>query len=505
MRIAKLPVQQENGVIATENQPAKLILQHSGIYLATRLLGAGLQLGLLVILTRLLTPGSYGKLALFTAAYSFLAVLMFNPWRQSLTRFWPLDETSRRVFQRHFVVGILSSNLIITGTFLLLFGTGFLPMLSPLALGVAAIAGGWTDTNLEMHRRMLKPARYMRLFLARSFSQLVLMGVGAAITGTANGAIAGLVASHLLAVLLVPWRVWQPAFAGLMHGGRHLFIKALPDLKKWLVFALPLAAAEFVALAMVYTDRIMIAATLGVEQTGLYSAVHDLAWMGLHMVSLIAFLAFYPLVLQQDDRDDHVARRQALSQGFTLLFGLSLPATVGLAMLAAPVTQLVLGAGFNATPSRLMIIIAVVHLVYAIKIYWIDLGFSLARQTWPLLIIGFLAVLANIGLNAVLVPRFAIEGAAMATGLASLGSIVLTTMTAMRMNLARYPVIWRDILKIIAATGTMALAISILPEANSLVWLAIRVIGGAGAFVAAILVFRLSLVSGIFQWMKKTV
>ncbi len=483
------------------NSSAHLILQHSTIYLAARFLGAGLQLGLLVVLTHKLSPDAYGRLALFSSAFSFAAILIFNPWRQTLTRFWPEQGETVRVFQARLVVGVLISTFLLLCILLLIYVTDAVPGFYLAALAAAVIAGGWTEINLEMHRRRLKPVSYLKLFVTRSVTQFLFMGLGAILTGSATGAIAGLAASHLTAAILSPWRQWYSAF----KPGKNRFQTALPDLKRWLVYALPLALSEFVAIAMVYTDRIMIAAQLGVDQAGQYSATHDLTWMGLQVISLVAYLAFFPIALKAEENQNPVARDQALSHGFTLLFGLSLASTVGLTLLATPVSALVLGEEFRAGAPKLMVLIAGVHLIYVLKVYWIDLSFSLAKRTWPLLIIGTFSVLANIVLNAVLVPIYGLGGAAVATGLASLGGLALTGAVAKIMKLANYPVCWRDVFKIIFAVFLMWLAITSLPQAKSLVWLAAGVIVGAIVFILTLWILRLSLLTGIFPWRKRTV
>lgn len=485
--------------MAGDPDKAKLpVVQHSAHYLATRLLGAALQLILLLLLTRTLTPDDYGRLALFTSTFSFALTLFFNPWRHTLTRFWPSSVTKQPLFLLHLTLGVLMSILAWSGGMVLVQLAGWFHGGYSTALVLTVIAAGWVEINLELHRRLLNPGAYARVFLVRSFTQLVFVALGVWLAGNVLGAIAGLMASHVLAALLSPWRLWFQTKITL-HDDRSIVQEKLG---RWLVYALPLALTEFVAMALIYTDRIMIAAQLGLGKTGIYSATHDLTWMGLHVVSLVAYLAFFPIAVEAHETRNKQAGKQALSEGFTLLFGLSLASTLGLILLAVPVTHLVLGEEFRTGAPRLMMFVAVNHLVFVLKIYWIDLGFILQKKTWPLLVIGLFTILSNVLFNLLFVPLYGVEGAAIATGVSSLLSILLSFITVKSLHLAHYPVFWPDTFKTITACLTMSLVLLLMPDAVSLVGLTGHVIIGMSVFITTLFLLRLSLLKEIFLWKK---
>jgi len=460
------------------------------------MLGATLQLVLLVMLTHKLKAGDYGRLALFASAYSLAITLFYNPWRHALLRFLPSRPQGRRRFLQHLLGGVtLSACITLLITLLVattLPGNG----LFLAALAIAVLAGGWVEINLEYFRRTLTPTSYARLFLSRSLMQLLFVAAGVWMDGTVVGAIAGLTASHLFAALATPLRdVWRGQWRMKSLANRMLRADLRSNMQKWLLYALPLTFAEFVSTAMVYTDRLMIAAFLGIADTGRYSAPHDLAWMGLHVMSLVAYLAFFPMVIEATERKEHGKRREALRNGFTLLFGLSLAATLGLVMLAHSLAGLALGTEYQDGAALLMQIIAVVHLIHALKVYWIDLAFSLHKKTWPLVLIGIFGILSNILFNAWLLPLHGIKGAAVATGLALLISTILSALVARKMHLADYPVCRTDLAKIFAAACCMGLVLAILPPAGNLPALMALVLVGAGTFLTVLWKLQLSMLA----------
>ena len=471
-------------------------MHHGSVYLVTRLAGASFQLVLLLFLTRTLSPDAYGRLALFTSAFSLAVLFLFNPWRHALVRFWPEQPENLPLFLSHMGMGLLVSGGIWLCLVILIWIFWLSAILSSFwggALTVAVLAAGWVETGLEQVRRSLTPFSYARLFLFRSFFQLVLAWGGWWLTGQVEGVVAGIVSSHLLAMLITFWqeegRQWLRSWQQPVPGWRD----ALTNLKTWQAYGFPLAMAELVSLAMIQTDRAMIAVRLGLEPTGLYTAAHDLAWMGLQVISVVAYLAFFPLVVAARSRQDKVAADRLMADGFSLLFGLGLASTLGLVLLSASVAGLVLGQEFRQGAARLIALVAIMHLIHVSKVYWIDLGFTLNEKTWPLLLSGLAGIVFNVVLNFFFLPLYGVSGAALATGLATLVSLVISWQMARYMQLACYRVCWPDIARILLAALMMGLVLLGLPEAVSFVGLGTNVITGASVFMVALWFLRLSL------------
>lgn len=475
------------------------ILNDVALYLVARFGGAALQLLLLVYLTHRLNPTSYGQLALFTAAYSFTTVLFFNPWRHTIVRFLPTAEGRLPAFFYSISIGVAATILIWGTTLGVANLLGWPPHFYPYALFVAVILGGWTEINLELHRRQIAPLKYMKLFLTRSVLQLTCVATATWSIDEVWAPIAGLVVSHVATMIAVPWRTWRSS----PLKTDATLEQAVKRLQPWLVYALPLAVAELVGSALSYTDRIMIASELDVARTGLYAAVHDLTWMGLHVVSLVAYLAFFPRAVQADGIGDTKTRDENLTDGLTLLFGLSAAATVGFASLAEPISQIILGEEYRAGAVQLVGIIAVSHLMFVMKVYWADLSFSLSKRTLPVLLIGVLSLVTNVILNKVMIPIFGAPGAAMATGLVFFVGFILSVGTARVLQVARHPVCWRDLFVVVIAASVMGVVLSALPTASTLGQLFLYILAGLIIFLGTLLMFGLSMFTGYSKWFGK--
>jgi putative peptidoglycan lipid II flippase len=211
-------------------------------------------------------------------------------------------------------------------------------------------------------------------------------------------------------------------------------------------------------------------------------------------------VAIFPLLCRHADRKDHRQLGVDMTLGLRLVFLLSIPASVGLILLAQPITRLLFQAG-NFTSDD------TVRVAWVIDFYAAGVW---ANCAWPVLVRGFYAlndyrtpvrvgawvVGLNLLLNLTLIWPFAEVGLAISTTVATVVQLFILTAIFSRRQ-AR--LVWRQLaataLRASMATAAMAgvvyLALPYMPSGDRLASQAMRVAApvvlGAAAYCGAYL------------------
>jgi O-antigen/teichoic acid export membrane protein len=179
---------------------------------------------------------------------------------------------------------------------------------------------------------------------------------------------------------------------------------------------------------------------------------------------------------------DATARDQA-----SLMLLVALPAAAGLALVSAPLAELMVGDGLAAAAGRVTPWIAAGGLFAGITTHYLNTAFTLARRTKLLFAVIALPAAANLVLALVLIPRFGLDGAMWATtGSFVFGSVVSWALA--RGDIA-LPIPWDAVLRCGLATAIMALVVLQVPAFGGLLELALK--ASVGAVIYALAAFAL--------------
>lgn len=401
--------------------PPGVILQAAtdatGVFV-TRVIGVGLGFLANVALARWLGVASYGSYAFVLAVTAVGTTLASLGLPVSALRFLPQYIASeqpgraRGLIRRTAIISLTISGLCSVGlaTYALANLTddrsGYLASLAlgALIIPVAtllAVQAGW----LRGLRRNLEAVLPDQLLRPAILLLLVLMMMGVAATPSAPRAVALAIAA--LAVALC--------------GQTLFFRRTLPleitraepvyETRTWIRIALPLFLVSSFALILRRFDTLMIAAFLSSREVGEYNAgarCAELASFVLAAVNVVAPATISTLHTQEKRHDlqRFLTRMAHLSFWPSLAVGLTL-------ILGGELLLSLFGAGFLAARGALTILV-VGHLVNASAG---SAGFLLSmtgHQDRVAVTYGWTAVL-NIVLNYLLIPRFGITGAGVAT------------------------------------------------------------------------------------------
>jgi len=315
------------------------------------------------------------------------------------------------------------------------------PALAPMMLNIVWLLAAWTGYEW---------------FPENQVAQAYLLAVGVIISGVAQ------VAVHLPTLRQLGFRFdynWSSAREGVMQIGRNMtptfvglsilqintFVNSLiawglaaatggPQTISWLGDAVNYPMQQGAVASLYYSDR-LCDITFGI-------------------VALPVAVAIFPLLCRHAARGDHRQLGADMTLGLRLVFCLSIPAGVGLILLAHPITQLLLQHG-EFRPEDTVRVARLID-CYAAGVW--------ANCAWPVVVRGFYAlndyrtpvrvgvwvVSLNLVLNLTLIWPLAEAGLAISTTVATVVQLFILMAIFSR---RRAPLGWR----VLAATGTRAI------------------------------------------------
>jgi O-antigen/teichoic acid export membrane protein len=184
------------------------------------------------------------------------------------------------------------------------------------------------------------------------------------------------------------------------------------------------------------TDRFMIANLVGPADAGKYVAALDLVRQTLMLPAMSTAAAFFPLAIQIHARQGDAAVRAHFAECAELLFGITLPAALGFAMISWHVANVVLGADFRQIAGEAMPIIAVAVVFQIMTQQYLHASFLLSGRNGFYLLNTVAIIVANVLLSYVLVRGDGAVGAAWAR----LGADAIGFICALALTRLAFPV-----------------------------------------------------------------
>ena len=244
-----------------------------------------------------------------------------------------------------------------------------------------------------------------------------------------------------------------------LHFIRRLFpdigkrsVKPIFELKQLLAFSLPLSLGSFLWLVLLWSDILMLGFFRSAAQVGIYRAASQTALLMTLFYQSIRSI-FTPMIAELHDKKE-MGRLGELFQTTTRWsFALSLPLFLVAAIASKDILS-VFGIEFVAGWLPL-VVLAAGQLVRAATGATIDM-LTMSGHQYLRLFGDIGAVIANVTLNMLLIPRWGLVGAAVATGI-SIAGIHVLRVVQVKLVLDVHPLHW-TYLKIIVAGGIAGLS-----------------------------------------------
>ncbi len=436
----------------------------------------------IVLFTRVLDPAQYGVYALAFSVGSLTQTILLTWTEAAMARFLATRTEDGRLadhFATLFKLWIGAAVVVPLACAVV----ALLPLNAPLKVAVvAALASTLVNSlmklALERRRAAGEVSGAAMLTMAQNLGGF-LVGLGLAFTGLGGAApILGVgVISALSVVLVLPGELKR------MAGGK--FDKNLA--RAYAAYGLPVSMSLILALVLASTDRLLLGAFLDEATVGVYHAGYSLGSRTLDVVFIWLGMAGAPALISALERGGQPALTEAAREQASVMTLLTLPAAVGLALVARPLAELMVGEDLRVGASHVTPWIAASGWLSGITTYYLLQAFTLARRT-PLLIVSMSApALANVILNLVLIPRMGLDGALWATTVSyGIGAVAAW---ALGRRACPLPIPWDVLAKAGAACVAMALVVRILPSPGGVLELALK--AGVGAAVYGVIVLGL--------------
>lgn len=450
-------------------------------YLPANIVQAVVGLLTIVVFTRLLTPAQYGGYALALTAMTLAHTTLFT-WAEAAMARFQARAVERGEAADHLAT-LLRAFAVMAAVFPLVAGAAvwLVPMAGPLKLAVAvgmAAVGFRSLIKLVQERRRADGA-------VASASALDIgqtaggFAIGVAAIALGAGAAGPMLGFALASVMCLAFTL--PRELTLARGGRF----EADRLKEYAGYGLPVASSLILALVVATTDRFLLAAFLDEAAVGVYHAGYSLANRTLDVMFVWLGMAGGPAMVAALERGGRPALEAAAREQASVMVLLTLPAAVGVALVAAPLAEVMVGEALAEGAARVTPWVAVGALLSGITTYYLHQAFTLGRRT-PLLLAAMTApAAANVALNLILIPRFGLTGAMWATAASyalGAGASFVLGRRAMALPLP-LDVIWRAGL----ACAAMALAVSAIPAFGGVLELFVKAGAGAAVYGAVVL------------------
>ncbi len=467
-----------------------MLWRHLFGYLPLNIAQAVVGFGGIFLLTRLLTPEQFGVYSLVFSATTILHSLCFTWIEAAIARSYARAEADKELADllatayHYLVIGtIIVAVLGVTIIVALPFSN---ELKTVLGYGLGAVL---LRSFLVMTLEARKAAREVTRYSVIEFFNIVAgFGLGITLILTtdlrAAGPFAGLALAAAIALAFD-----LPKMLARAKGGTPSFEK----LKTFFSYGMPISLSLILSYVLSAGDRFVISAMMGNASVGIYAAGYGTANRGLDVLFIWAGMAAGPLLIAALELGNREKAREMAAKAFSIMAFLTFPAATGIALVATPLANIMVGPGYREGAAAIMPWIAMAGLMNGITTYYLLNAFTLSRRTGVMALITAVPAVLNIALNILLLPSMGLMGAVAATIIAYSLGMVMTTVIGRKHFPLPLPIL------VAAKTGlacaAMALAVVALPISEELPDLVkLIIMASTGAVVYAIMALILNLV-----------
>lgn len=434
----------------------------------------------IVTFTRLLTPAQFGDYALGFSVMALTHTAVFT-WNEAAMARFQVAEADKGEGAHH-AATTYRAWLALLLVLPLAAGAALLWPMSPglklaCLVGLAAVPPRTLAKLVQERRRAIGDVRG-----AAAIDLLQTIGgfaIGAAAALAGAGGAAPLIGLGVAAAVSVVWTL--PAERRLLSKGRF----ERERIGRYAAYGAPVAVSLILALVLSTTDRFLLAAFLDAATVGVYHAGYSLANRTLDVVFIWLGAAGGPALIMALERGGRPALVEAAREQADLMLLLTVPAAAGLALVAAPLSELMVGEALRAGAAHVTPWIALSGLLAGLTTYYFHQAFTLGRRTPLLLAAMAVPAGANLVLNLILVPRFGLDGALWAT--AASYALALVASAALGRRVAPLPVPWPTLAQAVGAAALMALVVSRIPAFGGVLELGLKAAVGAAVYAGVVL------------------
>lgn len=337
----------------------------AGVTLASQGIRLVLQVGSLVVLSRLLTPQQFGLVAMVSAIVGVAEILRDFGLSSATIQAKNITDAERtNLFWVNVGIGTVCAAIAAACSELIgaFYGQSEVPAIVVALSGLMIVSGATTQFRAELSRSMRFTA------LARTDIAAQVAGIAVAITAAALGAgywsivlqqVSFVLTTFVFSAVQCRWRPGRP--------------RRGVSLRRFFRFGGGLLGMQLLGYTTNNVDNVVLGATWGPAQVGLYGRAYQLLIMPLNQISSALTRVALPVLSRLQDENERflrfVRRAQLLCcYGFGVAYALA-------AGLSVPLVALLFGTGWEAVaPILAMLAIGGIFRGLSQVTYWITLA-----------------------------------------------------------------------------------------------------------------------------------
>lgn len=379
-------------------------LSHSKNYVSADFFQKGLVFISIPVFTRILSPGEYGLLSIFTSLVSIFSIFAIIGGRGAIVRFYHEPNYNFSNF--------IGSNLIFYFLYLFFFGFSFVTFHKeisaflniPTKLTLYAIIVSVFSTFSRLFLSYLQADKQSRKysFLSVSIhSTILIVSIILMILLTKEKYYGRIYTQVIINIVLALFFIYS-----LYKISKFNFnIKYVKDLLK---FGLPLIPHALSGIILVYFDRIIINQLLGAEKTGLYSFAYNVG-MIMQIFILAMNRAWQPMFYEYYSKNKFKSITNIAKKYSTIVYYIA----IILILFTREIVQIISTKEYNES----MPIIPIIILSYLfLFLYTIYANYSFYyKKSGAISLATVIATIVNIILNYIFIPKYGYVSAAYTT------------------------------------------------------------------------------------------
>lgn len=430
----------------------------------------------ILVFTNLLTPKEYGIYAIALSLFTFAHVILFTWIEAAMARYWQAQQTPAELSNLYASLYrcLIGMTLVFIPLFVLV---GWLAPLSkelrwPVVIGLAGIP-------LRCLMIMAKEAMHARGAVVPAVAVNIAYTLGTFAIGLiaillGMGAAGPMIGFIIAPLLILPFAI--PLERQFSLNGKYDPRIA----KQALVYGYPIALALGMATVLSSTDRFMIAYFMDEAAVGAYHASYSIANRTLDIMFIWLGAAGVPALIAALEKGGAQALEEAAHEQARTLMLITMPAAVGVALVAQPLAGVLIGPALRHEAASITPMIAIASFLAGLLYYYFNQAFVLAKRTDLLLVTMAFPAISNVIFNIILIPLMGLYGAAIATVLGFVVAIIASVLIA-KSHIAM-PVPYKAIAQCALCCLLMAGAVLALPRMHGLVDLLVSATVGAAVY-----------------------
>ncbi len=404
---------------------------------------------LIAIQTKFLGVEDYGMLAIFFLIIEVVRSFSAQWVNTSLLRLYPAASKENQNHYRTIAVYLLSAlflpaaGLVAAAIFYYeVFTWSILIYLSLLLLSKSAYM-----LLLDMARLNDRASAYRTTSMLQSLLSILLTYVFLSYSSVLESALLALAVSYVVVLPFVVIRVRLT----ILYDAKSLAIPMF-------TYGLPLLVSGTLASLSSRVDRLFIADSIGLVETGVYSALSNMLLGVMALVFMVVAMPLYPEMTKAINNKAKLAVLHA--KYFKMLMLVSLPALIGVCLIAEPMISLFLTAEYLQYGVELFYILALSVFILNVRGHYVDHGLQFTLNTHFLPFIVGVSIIINIALLSILLGEYGLYGAAVASLVTNIITLCISFVVAKRKGYQYHFSV--DLIKIIFASAVMTVVMLFL-------------------------------------------